>query len=523
MPDEDLDFGQTIRGFVEGQTVFGRYVLRRVLGRGGMGVVWLAWDERLEREVALKFMPEMVRLDDGAIDDLKRETRRSLGLTHPNIVRIHDFLLDESTAAIAMEYVDGATLTQMRLLHPSRVFEVNEIREWVRQALSALAYAHGEGKVVHRDLKPSNLMVTSGGNLKITDFGIARSLSDSVSRVSVRQPGATSGSPPYMSPQQIAGEMSLVRDDIYSLGATLYELLTGKPPFFSGDIYRQVQEVVPPPMTRRRSDLGIAGDPIDPAWEEAIAACLSKDPANRPADAWQLQEMLNASPSPAEAHKTIRTVASSSILPPAPKYLILAILVFAVLVGAGLWAWFGISENAAPPEPLPVAAAEAPEAPGPSPSASKSEVSPDQQIAETTNPPVSWPTPSDAAIPAEGEVVASLEKAFVNLGEDVALKVSLGGRHVDGVVPQIPAVEGLLIQGGGKSTEVEMSMHDGKMEQIVTTSWGYSVTPKRSGEFTIPAISIIENGQRFESEPISLVVRSAGTEASKQPLSQQAN
>ena len=81
-PDDDLDFGQTIRGFVEGQKVFDRYVLKGILGRGGMGIVWLAWDEKLERDIALKFMPDLVRLDAAAVDELKRETRKSLSLTH---------------------------------------------------------------------------------------------------------------------------------------------------------------------------------------------------------------------------------------------------------------------------------------------------------------------------------------------------------------------------------------------------------------------------------------------------------
>ena len=114
VPD-DLDFGVTIRGLVVSQQVFGRYTLRHVLGRGGMGVVWLARDERLERDVALKFLPEAVHFDAGALDDLKRETRRCLDLTHPNIIRIYDFVTDQQAAAISMEYVDGKTLAALRI------------------------------------------------------------------------------------------------------------------------------------------------------------------------------------------------------------------------------------------------------------------------------------------------------------------------------------------------------------------------------------------------------------------------
>ena len=102
MADDDLDFGETLRGISAGQKVFDRYVLKKILGRGGMGIVWLAHDEKLDREVALKFLPEMVAMDAEALVDLKRETRRSLDLTHPRIVRIYDLVEDERSAAIAI-------------------------------------------------------------------------------------------------------------------------------------------------------------------------------------------------------------------------------------------------------------------------------------------------------------------------------------------------------------------------------------------------------------------------------------
>src|SRR5471030_3083132 len=112
MPDElypvpeDLDLGATLLGFVEGQRLFGRYTLSRILGRGGMGVVWLARDEELERPVALKFLSQQIIHDHVLLDDLKREAKRSLELTHPNIVRIHDFFQDARSACISMEFVD---------------------------------------------------------------------------------------------------------------------------------------------------------------------------------------------------------------------------------------------------------------------------------------------------------------------------------------------------------------------------------------------------------------------------------
>src|SRR5215467_820209 len=166
-----------------GQVVFGRYTLTKVLGRGGMGVVWLARDEELERDVALKFLPDLMIQDRALLDQLKHETKRCLELTHPHIVRIHDFVHDERSACISMEYVDGETLSNLRAEKERKVFEPHEIAVWITQLCDALDYAHNRARVIHRDLKPSNLMVNRQGDLKITDFGIARSLADSVSQL----------------------------------------------------------------------------------------------------------------------------------------------------------------------------------------------------------------------------------------------------------------------------------------------------------------------------------------------------
>src|SRR4051794_21336751 len=177
----------TARDFAPGQRFFGRYTLLNILGRGGMGVVWLARDEKLEREVALKFLPDVIVHDRALLDDLKRETRRSLELTHKNIVRIYDFVDNESSGCISMEFVDGQTLSSLRAESERKVFEPNEIAEWTRQLCDALDYAHNHAKIVHRDLKPANLMVNRRGDLKVSDFGIARSLGDSVSRLTMEK------------------------------------------------------------------------------------------------------------------------------------------------------------------------------------------------------------------------------------------------------------------------------------------------------------------------------------------------
>jgi len=229
-----------------------------------MGIVWLARDEELEREVALKFLPDLMLQDRAALDDLKRETRRSLELTHPHIIRIHDFVHDERSGCISMEYVDGETLATLRCRKEQKVFGPQELTSWMAQLCDALDYAHNRAGIIHRDLKPANLMVNQRGDLKVADFGIARTLADSLKLLTLEQQGR-SGTLCYMSPQQLEGERGTHLDDIYSLGATIYDLLTSKPPFYSGNIDQQIHERVAPSMTERRKDLN-----IEPALVPAV-------------------------------------------------------------------------------------------------------------------------------------------------------------------------------------------------------------------------------------------------------------
>ena len=154
-----------------------------------MGIVWLAHDEELERDVALKFLPDLMVQDRALLDQLKRETKRCLELTHPHIVRIYDFVHDERSGCISMEYVDGETLSNLRAEKEQKVFEPNDLRV-DGQLCDALDYAHNRAKVIHRDLKPANLMVNQRGDLKVSDFGIARSLADSATRLTMDRAGA---------------------------------------------------------------------------------------------------------------------------------------------------------------------------------------------------------------------------------------------------------------------------------------------------------------------------------------------
>jgi parallel beta-helix repeat protein len=288
-PASELD--HRLRRLAPGWLFAGRYRMENLVGRGGMGVVWRALDETLDRPVALKFLVETLVHDPMAIDDLKRETRRALELTHHNIVRVYDFVEDptERLAGIAMEFFPGQTLGVRRMAIAERCFDPDTVVPWLSQLFDAMAYAHEKVGVIHRDLKPQNLMLDDRGELKITDFGIARVASDSLTRISI---GKVSGTPSYMSPQQARGESPIVADDIYAIGSTVYELLTSRPPFWQGDIALQLGTIVPPKMKDRLRELtGIARE-IPRAWEETIAACLEKDGAKRPRSARELANRL---------------------------------------------------------------------------------------------------------------------------------------------------------------------------------------------------------------------------------------
>src|SRR4051812_19973640 len=349
------ELDQTIRDFSGGQKVFNRYTLVRTLGRGGMGVVWLARDEELERNVALKFLPELIVHDRAVLGDMKRETRRSLDLTHKNIVRIYDFVHSDQSGCISMEYIDGDTLSNLRADKPRKVFEPHELEQWTSQLCDALDYAHNHARIIHRDLKPANLMVNTRGDLKVSDFGISRSLSDSVSMLTMEQ--GRSGTLVFMSPQQLDGERGSHLDDVYSFGATVYELLTSKPPFSSGNVDRQIREKIPPLMTVRRKELEVEGEPIDETWEKVVASCLAKDPAHRPQSFAEIAQKLEiASPTTVRARQAVEKKSESAgglsgsltALMSNRNALIAAGTAVFVLLVVAIWA-FGFRKSEKPP------------------------------------------------------------------------------------------------------------------------------------------------------------------------------
>ena len=269
----------------EGMLIGDRYRIETLLGEGGMGRVFLATDLELgEKPFALKFLPQELSRDPAALQDLRREMQIAMQLNDDHIVRLFNFETVEGYRFLKMEYVDGPTLADLlfRKREQGATFTVDELLPLVRQICSALEYAHGR-QVVHRDLKPGNVMVNSRGEAKLMDLGIARVVQDTMSRVSNRP---RTGTLVYMSPEQHRGDRAIDgRSDLYSLGCTVYELLSGRPPFFEGNLAYQHLSQSPEPL---RSV---------PAWvNEAVLRALAKDPDDRFGSAMEFYEELTGGP-----------------------------------------------------------------------------------------------------------------------------------------------------------------------------------------------------------------------------------
>ncbi len=268
----------------------GRYTLEQELGRGGGGVVWLAQDEHLQQVIAAKRLPPELANDPVALSDLVGEVQKARLLSHPHIIRIHDYVkLPDELPFVTMEFVDGSDLGTLRNQQKNGHFTWERLEGLIVQMCEALQYAH-EQQIIHRDLKPANIMITREGNLKLADFGIAASVSEKGAQGVME--GDSSGTMVYMSPQQMCGVHPHPTDDIYALGATLYDLLTTRPPFYTGDIYHQVQETAPTPLSQRLLEFKLGND-VPAHVEDAIMQCLAKDPTERPPSAKELAELFH--------------------------------------------------------------------------------------------------------------------------------------------------------------------------------------------------------------------------------------
>jgi len=243
-----------------------RFRLDSPLGQGAMGRVWLAHDTHLNDDpVACKLMSGAFSQDRRAVAYLKREVLLTRRLRHPNIVGVYTFWDVEGMRFITMEYVPGRNLSDILSAH-DEPFSLEEVQPWVRQVSQALDYAHEQG-VLHRDVKPANVLLGDDAMVRLADFGIARTLSDMKNRLTG---GVTCGTVMFMSPEQLLGESVGTRSDLYSLAASVYELLAGSPPFYTGSIVAQIQSK-PVPRIHHLSDEANA----------ALLRALSKSPDER--------------------------------------------------------------------------------------------------------------------------------------------------------------------------------------------------------------------------------------------------
>ena len=275
--------------FLDLQTALaGEYSLQRELGRGGMGVVYLARDVQLDRDVAIKVLPTHLARDPEARERFVREARMAAGLSHPHIVPIHRVSDISGFVFFVMSYVEGETLGErLRTRGPLPPAEATRV---MREVAWALAYAHGRG-IIHRDVKPDNILLEAGtGRALVTDFGIARGGRDS--SIVVTDPGKIMGTAHFMSPEQAAGDVVDGRSDIYSLGVVGYVAVSGRLPFEASNLpavlVRQATEVATSVMR--------AAPGLPPSLAAAIDRCLTRDPAGRFVDGEALAEALAPAP-----------------------------------------------------------------------------------------------------------------------------------------------------------------------------------------------------------------------------------
>jgi serine/threonine-protein kinase len=294
-----------------------RYRILRPLGQGGMGVVYEAEDLKLRRRVALKFLPQELAKHSLALERFKREAWAASTLNHSNICTIYDIDEHEGLPFIAMELLEGATLRH----HIGKPLKLEQLLELAIQIAGGLDAAH-QRAIIHRDIKPANIFVTTRGQVKILDFGLAklalvsRRLGEATeglttATVSVREedltsPGMVIGTLPYMSPEQIEGQEADARTDIFAFGAVLYEMLTGKRAFEGESQARLISSILkdnPRPVTEL--------SPLTPPFLELIVRkCLAKDPAER----WQSARDL------LDALRWIRDVSLTGVVAPRTRW-----------------------------------------------------------------------------------------------------------------------------------------------------------------------------------------------------------
>ncbi len=276
--------------------IAGRYRLERQIGRGGSGTVHLALDEVLGRQVAIKRIGLVPGSGDAELERAEREARLAAALNHPHVVSVFDLVNEDDVRWLVMEYVDGVTLSER--VQASGPLDATDAATLLAQVADALVEAHGHG-IVHRDVKPSNIMI-AGGAAKLNDFGIARSDDDA----SLTQTGLVTGSPAYLAPEVASGSSATAASDVWSLGATAYHAVTGRPPYDVGDnligaLYKIVHEDPP----RLPQDHALAG---------LLSVMMHRDPEQR----WPMQRVRDELLRVSRGQRSTVAVAPVSPAPP---------------------------------------------------------------------------------------------------------------------------------------------------------------------------------------------------------------
>jgi len=291
-------------GLAPGMTL-GSYRIERLLGRGGMGAVYLAFDTTLYRQVALKVTTDSTGSETSRTR-LLHEARNAAALNHPHICAIYDVGEAIGSAFIAMEYVEGRTLRD-RLNHGA--LPLDEVVRYGTQAADALAYAHARG-VVHRDFKAANVIVNEAGQLKVVDFGLARRRDEAMvgatTMASLAPAGSLAGTPYAMAPEQVRGEMTDARTDVWALGVLLHEMVSGATPFgarTTPELFSSILRDAPAPLE------GPA------AFDRIVRRCLAKEPGDRFQTMTELKSALEQCARESGAVKDVASQSSIAVLP----------------------------------------------------------------------------------------------------------------------------------------------------------------------------------------------------------------
>ena len=260
-------------------TRLGQYEVLELIGKGGMGEVYRGFDTQLKRDVALKVLPEQFSRDSERLARFRREAQAAGRLSHPKIVAVYDYGEEGDLAYIAMEYVAGKELKNY--FEAGVHLEIKDCLHIMLQLLDALDYSHRRG-VIHRDIKPSNIMIASDGNIKITDFGIAK-----IDTSDLTQAGMVLGTPTYMSPEQFMGKEIDGRSDLYSAGVLLYQMLTGERPFVGSPItiMNKVLHQAPVPPSHYNPK-------VSPELDLVILRSMAKAPEERYQNATEFMRAL---------------------------------------------------------------------------------------------------------------------------------------------------------------------------------------------------------------------------------------